>query len=242
MKTKLLIILTLMLVSIATTNAQKKWNYEFAVGASQNTGNVDNLSLKNNSEFYMEDTIICFDAYYKLIYQKEDEEETNKGINGGVKFDFYQFKKWSTFLATEMISNHFKGYDFKTSALIGAKYIFHQKKDTSEYSLSLAFVYDNVNYTDENTNLNKENWRISIRPKISQKIGESLKIFHTTFYQPSIKDFGDYIVNTTTVLENKLSKRLFIDISFNYEYRSEIPTDEYKHTDTCTELTLKIKL
>ena len=218
-----------------------RWNFEFGAGASDNSGNVDNFSLKNSSGASYEDSTMCFATRYKFIYQLENGHESNKGINGSLNFDFYKFGKWSTFVAMEMTSNHYKGYDFKMSGLTGAKYNFHYKTDTCEYSISGAIVYDNVNYTDEDTYLNRECWRISVRPKITQKIGDNLTLSFVTFYQPSIKDFDDYIVNATFHLENKLNKRMYIDLNYNYEYRSEIPTDKYRHYDSSTELTLKIK-
>ena len=243
MKTTRLIITILLYIMPAIATAQEnKWNFEFGAGASDNSGNVDNLSIKNNSSVYYEDSTRCFSTSYKFIFQMENGRESNKGINGSLNFDFYKFGNWSTFVATEFVSNHYKGYDFKTSALAGAKYYFHQKRDTCEYSISAAIVYDNVNYTDEETYLNKEVWRISLRPKIIQRIGSSLMFTFITFYQPAIKNFDDYIINASMHLENKISKHIFLDLSYNYEYRSEIPSDKYKHYDSTTELTLKIKI
>ncbi len=242
MKTKQLIITVLMAMTAAAATAQNKWNFEFGAGASDNSGNVDNLSLKNNSSLYYEDSTLCFSTSYKFIYQLENGRESNKGINSGLNFDFYKFGNWSTFVAVDLTSNHYKGYDFKSSSLTGAKYYFLSKPDTCEYSLSAAIVYDNVNYTDEATNLNKEIWRLSVRPKIKQRIGQTLMFTLIAFYQPSIKDFGDYITNTMVHLENKIGKRVYLDLSFNYEYRSEIPSDQYSHYDAATELTFKIKL
>ena len=243
MKTKRLIITALTILTAATASAQlNKWNFTFGAGASDNSGNVDNFSLKNNSEVYYEDSTKCFSTKYKFIYQLENGHESNKGIDGSLNFDFYKIGEWSTFVAMAMTSNHYKGYDCKMSALAGAKYAFHYKTDTCEYSMSAALVYDNVNYTDEDTYLNRERWRFSLRPKIKQRLGDLLMFTFVTHYQPSIKDFDDYIIHATVHLENKISKRVFLDLSYNYEFRSEIPSDKYRHYDSSTELTLKIKI
>ncbi len=234
-------LIALMIATLPAMSQSKKWNFELGAGASDNSGNVDNFSLKNNAEAYYEDSSMCFATKYKFIYQLENGRESNKGINGSLNYDFYKFGDWSTFVATEFTSNHYKGYDFKTSALAGAKYNLHYKKDTCEYSISAAIVYDNVNYTDEDTYLNNEVWRVSIRPKIKQRLGENLMLTFITFYQPSIKDFDDYICDASFHLETKMTKRIFLDLNFNYEYRSEIPSDKYRHYDSSTELTLKVK-
>ncbi|MBR2888194.1 MAG: DUF481 domain-containing protein, partial [Bacteroidales bacterium] len=77
--------------------------------------------------------------------------------------------------------------------------------------------------------------------KIKQKFGEAVALTHYTFYQPNLEDFDDYIVNSHTALETKLSEHFFFETSFDYEYRSYLPTEDYKKRDVTTEVTLKIK-
>ncbi len=240
------IIIAIFTVSAAMAQNDNKpnpWTWELGLGVSQNSGNVNNFSLKHNQELSRNDTVISMDLNYKIVYQKEDRVETNKGIDAGYKLDLFQYRRWSPFVAIESESNHYKGYDFKVSALGGVKFRFNKKRnDNYDYSLSMAAVYDHVNYTDEETDLNTQFCRLSLRPKFKQKIGESIIIKHTTFYQPAVNDFGDYIINSKTTLSNKLSKRLSLDIAFSYEYRSVIPGSEYKHYDCSTDISLKLKL
>lgn len=234
----LLIILTNLLIS---SKAQSKWNWYLNAGISQNSGNVENFSLKNESEVKRNDSIFAFMANYKFVYQKEKKEETNKGINGCIKFDFFQYDKWSPFVAMEAMSNIYKGYDLKVSGLTGAKLRIYHKNDTCDYSISAAIVYDYSDYYDQETLLDKNTWRLSLRPKIYQKITDVFAIKHTTFYQPRLSNFKDYYINSKTVLENKISKKLYINISFCYEYRSMLPTIDYSHNDIATDVALEIK-
>ena len=81
--------------------------------------------------------------------------------------------------------------------------------------------------------------RISLRGKIKQRIGESTQLNHTTFYQPSITDFGDYIVSSITKIENRLNQHLFLDIIFDFEHRSVVPEGR-KKTDIATEVALRL--
>jgi putative salt-induced outer membrane protein YdiY len=239
--TKFLLSAVLIAFSLCAS-AQKRWNFELGAGMSQNSGNVENLSLKNYAELERNDSLISADFNYKFVYQKEDKEETNKGFNAGLNFDLFQYGKWSPFVATEIQTNKYKGYDFKISALTGFKYRIFTKKDTCDYSVSAAVVYDNVNYTAEENKLDREVMRISIRPKIKQKIGDNFYIGHSTFYQPSVKDFSDYIITSTTRFSSKITTKLFLEVSFNYEYRSKLPTEDYKNYDMTTEVSLKLKL
>ncbi|MBQ3691245.1 MAG: DUF481 domain-containing protein [Bacteroidales bacterium] len=222
-------------------NAQKKWDFELGAGFSQNSGNVENMSAKNYAELQRNDSVISGEINYKFVYQREDEKETNKGLNLGLKLDLYQYGRWSPFIAVETLTNKYKGYDFKMSALTGGKYRIFTKENICDYSLSIALVYDNVDYTPEENQLDREVLRLSVRPKIKQKIGENFSIVHNTFYQPSLKNFSDYIVTSITKLSSKISSRVFLEVNFNYEYRSKLPTEDYKHYDISTDVSLKLK-
>lgn len=242
MKSSKLISLLIMMILTISANAQDKklWKFDLGAGMSQNSGNVDNFSLKNTGEVQRNDSLISTDLNYKIVYQKEDETETNKGINAGLKFDLYQYNRWSPFIAAEVLSNKYKGYDLKTSALGGVKLRIYTKKDTCDYSLSAAFSYDNVDYTPEESLLDKKMVRLSVRPKIKQKLGEFCYLTHYTFYQPAINNFSDYIINSTTKFTTRITKKLSLDISFNYDYRSKLPAEDYEHYDLTTDVSLKI--
>ena len=230
--------------------AQGSWHYNLGLGASLNTGNVNNCNLSNDASINRNDSLIALDFHYKLLYSSlinknafghSDWETTNFEINGGVKADLYQYDKYSPFLACEMLSNKFKGYDLKLSGLIGMKLRIYTIPSFCDYSISGAFVYDWTDYTDE-THLLNNNYRISIRPKLTQKLAENLTLYHMTFYQPSVLDFGDYIINSTTKLQTQITRKVFLDLSFTYEYRSRVPSENYKKHDILSEVSIRFKV
>lgn len=249
MNTPRLYLLILLVFSVVSLNAQNKWHYNFGLGASLNTGNVNNCNLSNDAAVTRNDSVVALDIHYKLLYSslihKDDVgqqwETTNFEVNGGVKMDLYQFGKYSPFLACEVLSNQFKGYDLKMSGLVGVKYRLYVKPSVCDYSISAAFVYDRTDFTDE-TVLPKNNYRISIRPKFTQKLADNLSLYHCTYYQPSVLDFDDFIVNSVTKLQTKITKMLFLDLSFTYEYRSRVPAENYKKHDFLSEISLRLKI
>ena len=238
----------LLVFSVICANAQNKWHYNFGLGASLNAGNVNNCNVSNDGAIERNDSLIAFDAHYKFLYSSlinknggdQHWEETNFEINGGVKMDLFQYDRFSPFLACEMLTNKYKGYDLKLSGLIGLKYRIYTVPGFCDYSISAAFVYDWSDFTDE-THLPNNNYRISIRPKINQRLTENLTLLHITFYQPSVLDFGDYIIQSTTKLQTKITRKLFLDLSFTYEYRSRVPSENYKKNDILTEVSVRFK-
>ena len=66
-------------------------------------------------------------------------------------------------------------------------------------------------------------------------------LLNLTFFQPSVLDFNDIIINNSTKLQTKLTKMIFLDLSFTYEYRSRVPSEKYKKHDFMTEVSLRLK-
>lgn len=242
-------LLLILIFSTIHLSAQSKWDFNFSLGSSLHAGNVNSFNLNNGISVNRNDSLVALDFHYKLLYSSLIDknnpehlwEETNFEINGGVKMDLYQYGRFSPFLACEMLTNKYKGYDLKMSSLIGMKYKIYAKPDVCDYSISAAVVYDWCDYTDA-TVLPVNNFRISIRPKIRQKLGENLTLYHCTFYQPSVLDFSDFLINSETKLQTKITKKLFLDLSFLYEYRSKVPSESYHHSDILTEVSIRLKL
>lgn len=219
----------------------KHWHFDVSLGAAANSGNVDNLDLKNGGSVAHNDSLLSFDLGYKLVYSREKDKETNKGIKGGAKVDFFQYGRWSPFLAVEFISNKHKGYDYKVSALSGVKYRIYAKPDTCDYSISCAFMFDRVDYTPGKNKLNDRNYRLSVRPKMRQRIGQVLSLRAYAFYQPSLEDLQDYIMDFFGSIDVKVTSHFHIGLSMEYEYRSEVPSDDYKHRDISSEAYVGVK-
>lgn len=227
---------------------QRKWAYDLGLGTSLNMGNINNCNINNSASVVRNDSILAFDFHYKLLYSSlinknnigNEWEETNFEVNGGIKIDYLQYGKFSPFLACEMLTNKYKGYDLKMSGLAGLKYRIYVKPSICDYSISAAFVYDWTDFTDS-TVLPNNNYRISIRPKIKQRLTENLTLLNLTFYQPSVLDFDDYIIHSTTKLQTQITKKMFLDLGFSYEYRSRVPSENYKHHDIMSDVSLRLK-
>ena len=243
-KTVLSIVLpALLLLTAGSVSAQGKWKYELSLGGSLNSGNINNIGFKTDAAVNRNDSVLAFDGNLHYVYTEENHVATNNGFSGGIKFDVYQYDRWSPFFASEFITNHFKGYDLKVSILAGVKYRIFTIPGRCDYSVSAAFVGENVNYYVENPladTLDGYVARISLRGKIKQRIGDHITLNHTTFYQPSVTDFSDYMVTSITKIEDKLSTHLFLDFIFTYEYRSVVP-ESRSRADYSTNVAIRLK-
>lgn len=240
MKKQYFFFLAVLLILSGTVSAQKKWNYQLSLGGNLQSGNVNAQTLNTSGSVSRNDSTLAFDAGYGIVYGEKDGEVYDRGLTANMKFDLFQYDRWSPFVSASYLNNKFKGYEYKVSLLGGVKYRIYTLPKVCDYSVSAAFVYDFVEYVGT-TDLATQMARLSLRLKIKQKIGNVVSINHTTFYQPSFTDFsGDYIVTSVTKFENKLSDKLFFDLGFNYEYRSLVPEGIEKQ-DIITTATLRLK-
>lgn len=231
-----------MIAAISTVSAQSKWTYKLGFGGEYKNGNVNTTIFNTNGGIERNDSTLAFDANYNYVYGMKDKVEYENNFTGNVKFDLWQYSRWSPFLSATINLNPFNKYDYKLSFLLGAKYrIFWNEK--CDYSISAAYVYDYTQYCSEvNTDiLSPQVNRISLRLKIKQKIGDNVSLKHTTFYQPSVTNFsGDYIINSVTSLSTQISKHASIALNFSYEYHSLVP-EGVKNQDIITSATLNLK-
>lgn len=222
-----------------------QWSGKFTIGGSYYKGNISKTDVRSDGAVSHIDSTFEFSTAYKTIYGRNETEENNREFSTVVKFDWKPYSVISPFLAFETYSNVYKGYDLRLSGLTGAKYSIY-KSDKSAYSLSAAALYSIEKYTKPEDETDKvkddsEIFRVSLRPKIEQKIGENVTFKHTTYYQPNVQQFSDYILETKTTLTNKLTDMLFLDLTFEYDYVSSPPSEDIEKEDIALIISLIVK-
>jgi len=230
-----------MIVTALAASAQGKWHYSFSLGGEYKSGNVNTFTFNNRGGIERNDSTLALDANYAIVYGQKDHVEYDKSLTGNLTFDIWQYNRISPFVAATYYNNKYKGYEYKLSFLAGAKYRFFSNKNC-DYSISAAYVYEYVDYFTTNTTiLEPQVSRISLRFKMRHKINDAISVKHTTFYMPSVTNFtNDYIVTSTTSISSQLTQHLFLDVNFSYEYHNLVPENVQKQ-DIITSVTLRMK-
>lgn len=245
-------IISMMIFCIFTSNAEGKDNNEentvsgfISAGGSLNSGNINKADVKASGGMTVADSTLEFVLGGKYTYSESEHKTKNNGIELASKVDFMPYRKWSPLVAVEYLHNTYKGYNFRLDVVVGAKYNICSKPNVYAYSISLAGLYDVVDYTDDKKTLDDKAFRISLRPKIKQKIG-NVFLIEKLFYQPKFNDFKDYLIKNETEIECKITKIFYLSVIYELEYRSVLPpvkkNTSYQHSDHSLEVALKIKL
>ena len=249
----------LLIACVGSVSAQKKWSWNFGANGTLNSGNVENANFSHNGGVDRNDSLLAFSASYKFVYGQQDKVTNNLGLGGSVQFDVWQYDRWSPFVSDIIDHNTYKGIDFKNSFLVGVKYRIATKPGVYDYSISAAVVGDYTDYhfgaadesdggyagkddLDQNIKDTLSGWkaRVSLRFKIKQKITDAVSLKHTTFYQPNVTDLqNDFLVTSVTSLDTKLNKKLSLNLSFSYDYKSIVP-EGTKNYDIVTSVGLKL--
>lgn len=234
---RLFFLFALALLTIGGTYAQ--WSAGITLGTSFNSGNINKFDLSSNGEVSHKDSMFEFSGYYNLLYSEVNNLQNSEEYAGGIKFDYRPYARFTPFVLGAAYQNIYKNIDMRTSALFGAKYRVY-KTDKSDYSLSAAVQYDMNKYVSETPDDNIT--RLSIRPKIKQKLGDYVTFEHITFYQPNVSDFQDYRIDSSTRLKTKINDVLAFQVSYNLDYVSKPTKVGLKKTDQYMLASLAISL
>ncbi|MCQ2189659.1 MAG: DUF481 domain-containing protein [Paludibacteraceae bacterium] len=230
----------------AEMEKEKKVSGSLSAGGSLSSGNINKADVKATGGLAVKDTTFEFVMGGRYNFSKTDDKIKNNGIELNSKVDFMPYRKWSPLIAFEYIHNTYKGYNYRLDVVAGAKYNIYLKPKVSDYSISLAGLYDVVDYTDDKKTLDDNAFRLSLRPKIKQQIGPSVYLVEKFFYQPQIDDFSDFLFKNETEIECKVTKIFYLSVIYEYDYRSVLPpikeNTTYMHNDHSLEVALKIKL
>jgi len=224
---------------------EKKASGFISAGGSLSSGNINKADVKATGGLSVADSTLEFVMGGKYTYSESEHKTKNNGIELASKVDFMPYRKWSPLIAVEYLHNTYKGYNFRLDVVAGAKYNICSKQDVYNYSISLAGLYDVVDYTDDKKTLDDRAFRLSLRPKIKQKIG-NVFLIEKLFYQPKLIDFKDYLIKNETEIECKITSIFYLSVIYEFDYRSVLPpvkqNSSYEHSDHSLEVALKIKL
>lgn len=234
----------LMIAAITTVSAQSKWTYKLGFGGELKSGNVNTTIFNTNGGIERNDSTLAFDANAAYVYGMKSGDLFENNFTANLKFDFWQYGRWSPFVSASYKIDTIRGFDYRINFLAGVKYRIFWNANC-DYSISGAYVYEytqyhNLSVDDPLYNAGPSVNRISLRFKAKQKIANNVSIKHTTFYTPCITNFSDYGISSVTSLSTQINKHFSFDINFNYEYHSVVPVG-VQNTDIITSATLNLK-
>lgn len=241
------------MIGISLFGQEKKkdktpWTTKLSLGAYYYTGNTDKFDFASDFQLTRKDSLIESKLFIKGAYGEVSSVKNKQELKAGLKFDYKPKSTFSPFVLLSLYNNEFKHINYRISSLVGAKYLFYST-EKSNYSLSFALQYDTEQYDKGFNDLGEaisdstaSKFRLSVRPKFKQKIGDNIDFLAVVFYQPNLHEFNDdYLLEGNFALSTKLLKNLALKISYNFDYESlleENPEVEAFNTSFITSIVL----
>ena len=211
---------------------KSKISSNVTIGVNSQTGNTDKSGVVATASFASVDSIKEFSANLRYAFGANNGVVNQREYLVGGQCDYHPLSRISPFVRFEFYNNGFRKISQRYSGLLGLKYRYFVYKQTSDYSISAALLYNFEKYTSDTDLSNTEKLRISIRPKFKQILMENIHLLAEVYYKPNLADFADYMIYSVTVLNFKVNRHVFLRASYEYEYNSHPATAKVKKTDT----------
>ena len=234
-------------VSMESKRAAKtKVATKISLGGNYWTGNTEKGTIIGSLNFAAIDSIKEFSFNTKYTYGENNKKINQREFLAGLQYDYHPLSAFSPFLRVELYNNEFRNLKYRFSGLAGTKYRFFVFKmdgeTTSDFSVSGAITYVFENYTPDSQSSGQQKIRLSLRPKIKQKLAKNIYFQSELYYMPKINYLDDYIIYLRSNVNFLVNSNIFIKCSYEYEYEKKPITTDIKKTDTFLTISLGITI
>ena len=115
--------------------------------------------------------------------------------------------------------------------LLGGGYRVHLLRDFFPMKFFIGFggMYEYITYLSAN-NPNENNFRLNTYLAFTYPFKEDLRISFTSYYQPKVDEFSDFVTANKFELQFKIIEHLFLNFRISYDYDAQ-PAIEVKKYD-----------
>lgn len=226
--------LILCLFSFSLALDEKKQNFSASLGVVATSGNSQTTTVRGNIDYtYKGET---WREYLKLtaLYGKSKGKKNAERIEGWGRLE-KRFFPIFVFWDINYYRNPFQGYKHSigTGPGIGI-YIFKNEKIYLSTSYYVYRVYNELTdkYTAPITNYIENYFLHHIEERFRIKILKNIKFKQRIIYKLTSRTNKDYFITAENSLENKITKNLSMEISYNINYQNLPVGDNIKKLDT----------
>jgi hypothetical protein len=155
-----------------------------------------------------------------LTYGESNNAVIARRMSTALKGDYRPTATWSPFVFASVKRDRIRKIDALANSGAGAKWTFFRNKAGSA-SLSAAGLYSRKDIVNDTAQVA---WRLSLRPKVVQKLSSGWSIEQTTFYQPEIGNASDYNLDAATRIGFSPNKVSTLFAQYVYRVDSRPPT------------------
>ena len=231
---KSLLVLTTLL-GISFSYGADKGKGSFSLGFVQTSGNSETTTVKGTLSYTNKGNIYRVYINSSVLYGSSNGEKNAEEIKFNGRFE-RRFLPLFVFWDVNYYRNPFKGYRQSLGTGPGAG-IYIINNDRLYLTLGY-YVYRVVNkltdkYSSENFDKSTERYfQHHIEERFKWKILKNLSLKEKLIYKITSRSNEDYFIDFYTAIENKITNRLSLEISYTVNYQNRPVGKKIKKTDT----------
>jgi len=190
-----------------------------SIGGAYQTGNTERRGISAGGDASIRGERDRFGLRFLFNYAEEDGDVTTRNVYGGLKYDYFFTKKFYGYLGLEMLSDHFKDLNLRTTVGPGVGYQFWED-DVKFLFLEGGLVYLNENYRNA-----QDADGISARLAANFRYTFSKYLTFTEFLQvyPSLNYGGQFTLRNEAAILSPLGAGWALKLSNIWDYNSDPP-------------------
>jgi putative salt-induced outer membrane protein YdiY len=207
----------------------KIWTGSFTLGTQLQQGNSDNLDVHFEAAAVRKAARTELGLKLYANYGETEGETDENSVFGEAKLKYFPNTRWYLFALTTMEYDQLEDLDLRAQVFGGPGYYFIDKENVSllgEIGLGLTAEFYDV---DGQENTLEPSLRLNAEWK--QKLAERIEFSQCVSLYPSLSNFGDYLMRSTTSLSTSMANHWWIKLSAIDEYDSDPEAEDVERND-----------
>ena len=212
------------LITITPVELGEKPGYSGKVGVSLSTkrGNSDTDAYKFASRLTYDDNR-SYVTWLQIAgeYGKASGVKNVQKLYAHLRYIHNITDKYHVYeLAAQTEEDEFRLIRHRRLVAAGYRHRFFQNDAKLKAFVGVGAIYENIRYTDPQTNPNENNARASTYASLSYMFKKDMSASVISYYQPKFSDTEDFVTVNTFELKLKIVDRLFLNFTLHYNYDS----------------------
>lgn len=205
--------------------AKIPWKIESSPSFSYFKGIIKKSDFTYEQSIQKEDSIHEFSLNYSFTYGELNRSIYNREHVFSLTYDYQHHDAFSPFTGVFITNNRFTGFDLRASYFLGMKATF-LRNEKANLSFSFAGQIEQANFaappdlTQEQAK-NAISYRLSLRPKFIFKSNDEIWFQSETYYQPTLRNFRDYIVQSRNTITLPLIQHFSINLIYQWFFNNK---------------------
>ena len=211
----------------ADTKKEERWKASAELGLTDQSGSRDlRLFTGGFKASHLKKEAFRLDLSVQSRYGKSEGEVVSRNHYATLAFDLHPERDWSPFVTFEAEHDPFKRLAVRSAGGVGAKYVAFRAPGGNDISISGALLasYRRLTRMEEGDTEPRDQalGRWSLRVKGGTQLPAGATLSHTTFFQPSWDQMGDYLLRSESGLRARITSNLALSVIYEFD-RTSLP-------------------